>query len=73
MIKYCYEFNEIKSMITKKLNLLIVDDEPDILELVSEEFRYYGHNVITAKSGNEAVEILKNNTFDVVVDCLANY
>ncbi len=49
------------------MKILIIDDEPDILELMSQEFRYRGHSVETASSGNEAVEILTRNFFDVVL------
>ncbi len=52
---------------SKKLNILIIDDEPDILELMAEEFLYKGHIVTKASSGSEAVDILKTKTFDVVV------
>ncbi len=49
------------------MNILLVDDEPDILELLAEEFEYNGHNVKTALSGNEAIILLKNESFDVVI------
>ena len=47
-------------MISKKnITVLIIDDEPDILELMEEEFRYCGYNTLTAMSGNEAVQVLQ--------------
>ncbi|MDO9181023.1 MAG: response regulator [Bacteriovorax sp.] len=49
------------------MKILIVDDEPDILELMVEEFTYKGHNVFTAMSGNEAVRKIQENSFDAVV------
>lgn len=49
------------------MKILIIDDEPEILELISEEFKYNGHTVETADSGNEAVKILTSNSFDVVL------
>lgn len=55
-------------MISKKnITVLIIDDEPDILELMEEEFRYCGYNTLTAMSGNEAVKILQKTPVDIVV------
>lgn len=47
--------------------VLIVDDEPDILELMEEEFRYCGYQTVTAVCGNDAVKILDNQHVDIVV------
>jgi CheY-like chemotaxis protein len=38
--------------------VLIVDDQPDVLEMASEMFRTLGFHVITANSGRQALEIL---------------
>lgn len=51
----------------KNLTVLIVDDEPDILELMEEEFKYCGFGTLTAICGNDAVKILGDNSVDVVV------
>lgn len=51
----------------KKLVVLIVDDEPDILELMEEEFRYCGYQTVTATCGNDAIKILDSTSVDVVV------
>jgi DNA-binding NtrC family response regulator len=53
--------------LNKKIKILIVDDEPDILNLLTEEFKCHGHYVNTATSGNEAVELLKNVSFDIII------
>ena len=50
-----------------KITVLIVDDEPDILELMEEEFIYYGYKTITAICGNDAISLIRNNKVDVVV------
>lgn len=54
---------------TKKKNLtvLIVDDEPDILELMEEEFSYCGYDTVTAICGNDAIKILDAQKVDIVV------
>ncbi len=38
--------------------VLIVDDQPDVLDMASEMFRTLGFDVITANSGRQALEIL---------------
>lgn len=50
-----------------KMRILIVDDERDILELMADEFKFYGHEIEVAVSGNEAIEKLKLFQFDVIV------
>jgi signal transduction histidine kinase len=49
------------------LRILIVDDEPNILEVVSAYLRCDGHMVSTAASGREALEKFRRNRFDLVV------
>jgi DNA-binding NtrC family response regulator len=51
----------------KNLIVLIVDDEPDILELMEEEFKYCGYSTLTAICGNDAVKILNEKPVDIVV------
>ncbi len=51
----------------KNLTVLIVDDEPDILELMEEEFRFCGYKTKTAICGNDAIKILTNEKIDIVV------
>ena len=51
----------------KNLTVLIVDDEPDILELMEEEFRYCGYQTMTAICGNDAIKLLESNSVDIVV------
>jgi signal transduction histidine kinase len=52
---------------TSSLNILIVDDEPGILEVVSAYLRCDGHMVTTAAGGREALEKFQRNHFDLVV------
>jgi signal transduction histidine kinase len=52
---------------TSSLRVLIVDDEPGILEVVAAYLRCDGHTVATASSGREALEKFQRNHFDLVV------
>ena len=51
----------------KNLTVLIVDDEPDILDLMEEEFRYYGYSTLVAICGNDAIKLLDSKKIDIVV------
>ena len=50
-------------MQAKARKILIADDEPDILEIVSFNLQAEGYEVFTAKNGNEAIEIAKKTRF----------
>ena len=50
---------------TKKV--LIVDDEPDILEIVSYNLSKEGYEIYTAKDGNEAIEKAKLLRPDLII------
>ncbi len=47
--------------------ILIVDDEEPVSNLMVSLFFKYGHSCETAKDGLEALEKIKNNSFDAVV------
>ena len=47
--------------------VLVVDDEPDILENLSEWLNESGYTTLTAANGNEALAIAKRQNVDVVV------
>src|SRR2546430_781219 len=47
--------------------LLVVEDEPNILELLSASLRYAGFDVVTAAAGNEAVQAAQRHRPDLIV------
>ena len=53
--------------LNNKIKILIVDDEPDILDLMADEFKYRGYSVNIALSGGEAIQVLKKDTFDIIL------
>lgn len=50
-----------------KINILIVEDEKEIREGVSEYLAEVGYNVISAEDGMQAIELFKNNKIDLVI------
>ena len=47
--------------------LLVVEDEPNILELLAASLRYSGFEVVTAAAGNEAVHAAQRHRPDLIV------
>lgn len=47
--------------------LLIVDDEQRIREVIKTYAEFEGHEVMEAKDGLEAIQLCKENDFDVIV------
>lgn len=50
-----------------KINILIVEDEKEIREGVSEYLAEVGYSVISAEDGMQAMELFKNNKIDLVI------
>lgn len=50
-----------------KFKILLVDDEQDLLDLLAEEFRDLGLEVLLARNGNEAIHVLKMTEVDLIV------
>lgn len=47
--------------------ILVVDDEISILDFVSYNLKRQGYTVVTAADGDEALEALKQHTFDLAI------
>jgi phosphate regulon transcriptional regulator PhoB len=50
-----------------KQNILVVDDEKDILDLVSYNLEKEGYNIHTSKNGEDALNIIRKEHFDLIV------
>ena len=50
-----------------KINILIVEDEKEIREGVSEYLSEVGYSVISAEDGMQAIELFKNSKIDLVI------
>ncbi len=47
--------------------ILVVDDEPQVCEIISDALTGQGHKVESASDGVEAVEKIKRSEFSIVV------
>ena len=50
-----------------KINILIVEDEKEIREGVSEYLSEVGYNVISAEDGMQAIELFKNSKIELLI------
>ncbi len=50
-----------------KIKILLVDDDPDSLEVAGEKIKGWGYDVIKAMSGKKAVEAVKSKLSDIVI------
>ncbi len=49
------------------MKLLVVDDNPDILEFLSSAMKLFGHTVDTACDGIDAIHLQSSNRYDAVI------
>jgi CheY-like chemotaxis protein len=54
-------------MLLQNASILVVDDEPDLLEIMAEWFRRDGATLFVAGNGAEALRLLQTNHVDVIV------
>ena len=52
---------------TKKLRILVIDDEDDICNILNMLFSREGHDVKAVTSGKEAIDLIKSEEFDLVL------
>jgi len=57
--------NKIEKL--KKLTVLFVDDEFEIIEIISDTLKKLNVNFFVAYNGKEALEIINNNNVDLVI------
>lgn len=58
---------QTKDMNNPKQKILIVDDEPDIIELIEYNLKKEGYQVFTASNGLEAIQVAKKTLPDLIV------
>lgn len=67
----CYFYTEYKergqSMENSKVKILLVDDEPDILEFIGYNLKKEDYTVFYAKNGVEAIQMAKKEIPDLII------
>jgi DNA-binding NtrC family response regulator len=51
----------------RKYSILFVDDDPFIIKATGDILKLKGYGVTTAESGERAIELLENATFDLII------
>lgn len=51
----------------RKLHVLLVDDEADFLDIMGTIIKGWGYDLLKARSGKEALEIVKSKKPDIVI------
>ena len=54
-------------VVTPMSTILVVDDDTQVLEVMSEMLRLEGHTVAVAENGQQAVEQIRDHYFDLVI------
>lgn len=52
---------------TKKRKICVIDDEPYISEIYATKFNRAGYDVVTAKDGEEGLELIKQEKPDMIL------
>ncbi len=55
------------SVSTFAKKVLVADDEPDILEIIQYNLQSEGYEVVTARNGNEALDLAKKHQPDLII------
>jgi DNA-binding response OmpR family regulator len=63
IVKVVYDVFMTKS----EISVLIVDDEPDLLEICADAFEMEDYKVLTAVDGVKGLEAFMNNNVDVII------
>ena len=63
----CAESAEVRLTLDRSLRVLVVDDEPSVREVVTEYLRGDGHRVTAAADGDDAMQRVMAEDFDLVI------
>src|SRR5438067_6859381 len=54
-------------MPAKKTTILAADDDPQLLRLITRNLQLEGYDVLAASNGRQALELIENNSLDLVL------
>lgn len=61
------ETTEQKAQDENKKSVLVVEDDPVLLKMYSEKFTFEGFEVLNAKNGEEALDVVKDKNVDIIL------
>jgi CheY-like chemotaxis protein len=67
LFQFSAEYIELDTDMEKKKRILVVDDEPGILRVLSIQLKLHGYEPVTTPSGVEAVEIARTGEPDAIL------
>ena len=62
-----WEYNLTVPKMARKKKIIVVDDEPKILRLVSVKLRVSGYDVVATSDGEEALRLIRSERPDVLL------
>jgi len=65
-VKLTHGAEEVHEQPFTPLRMLVVDDEPDVADLIRRIVQSAGHTVVTASDGAQALTLLERDHFDIV-------
>ena len=71
--QHCFKTSNVRLHLLNKWfmsnvkKVLIADDEPDILEIIQFNLQAEGYEVVTAKNGDEAIDLAKKTQPDLII------
>ncbi|WP_127717451.1 response regulator [Halobacteriovorax sp. HLS] len=54
-------------MNNEKRRVIIIDDEPDLLEICADAFEMEDYQVLTAADGKQGLDLITSNEIDVII------
>jgi response regulator RpfG family c-di-GMP phosphodiesterase len=64
---YCLELEKVGSVAEENTHILLVDDEPQLLEVCGEALEDRGYSVLRAGNGDEALKLISANPVSLVI------
>jgi PAS domain S-box-containing protein len=56
-----------RDLATPTASILIIDDEPEVAQMLADILAAEGHRVVTAESGEKALDLIDGERFDVIL------
>ncbi len=58
---------ELEGIVGPAASILVIDDEPEVAQMLGDILAPQGHQVVTAESGEKALNLIEGQRFDVIL------